>query len=398
MQASPSSFDAVVVGTGVAGLASALALARRGVHVALLGPKPPLPTPAPDTYDPRVYAISPASRDFLLGLGAWSAIPEARIAPVTAMAVSGDGATVHLDAGQASMADLAAVVEGQELERALRNALQVFGVAWTQARFAGLTRRAGSHGIELFTDERQILSTALVVAADGAASPVRQAAGLSAQRRDYDAIGLVVHLDAELPHRGVARQWFTPRGVLALLPMPDTQGARPQVSMVWSMRRSEADTLLALPAEEANARLGLLLAEATGQQLGALTPRSRLLGFPLALLTAPRVAAPGVALVGDAAHVVHPLAGQGLNLGLGDAHALAEAVGAREPFRGPGDERVLRRYQRARAEAVTAMRLATDGLYHLYDAPLGPLRRAGMDLVERLPFAKRLLIRRASQF
>lgn len=401
MQPTPSSFDAAIVGTGIAGLASALALARRGLRVGLLGPRAALPAAAPDVYDPRVYAISPASRDFLAALGAWASLPAERLAPVVAMAVHGDGATVHLDAAQAGMAELAVIVEGQELERALRNALQVFGVSWLQSRFSGLVRRADSADTELLTDEQQRVVARLVVAADGANSPVREAAGLAAERRDYDATGLVVHLDAERAHRGVAMQWFGAHGVLALLPLPDTHGARPQVSMVWSMPRRHADALLALAPEAAAAQLQSRLADVTGGRLGALAPRSRLVGFPLALLTAPRVVARGLALVGDAAHVVHPLAGQGLNLGLGDAHALAEAVGGREAFRGPGDARVLSRYQRARAEPVTAMRLATDGLYHLYDLPLGPLgwlRRAGMDVVERLPFAKRLLIRRASQF
>src|SRR5690606_7201333 len=141
--------------------------------------------------------------------------------------------------------------------------------------------------------------------------------------------------------------------------------------------------------------------DATGDRLGTLTPRSALHGFPLSLQTAPRLAANGIALVGDAAHVVHPLAGQGLNLGLGDAHALAQAVGERESYRGAGDERVLRRYQRARVEAVLSMRLATDGLYHLFNVPATPaawLRNAGMTLVNQLPFAKRLLIQRASDF
>nr|MBF0685302.1 FAD-dependent monooxygenase [Pseudomonas sp.] len=324
-----------------------------------------------------------------------------RITPVEAMEVMGDqGGAVTLTAWQASQPALAYIVEGTELERALRAALQVYGVPWTQSHFTGLMRRAGSHDQELQTDSGHRLACRLAVAADGAASPLRTAAGLESRKRDYDATGLVIHLNAQLSHQGAALQWFTPHGVLALLPMPDTHEG-PQVSMVWSMPRALAAELHAAPEAERNARLQDMLATATQERLGRLTPRSTLHGFPLSLQTASRLAANGVALVGDAAHVVHPLAGQGLNLGLGDAHALAQAVGEREPYRGAGDERVLRRYQRARAEAVLSMRLATDGLYHLFNVPATPaawLRNAGMTLVDRLPFAKRLLIQRASDF
>lgn len=396
-----TSYDAVVVGTGIAGLATALALTRRGVRTALLGRKRALPEAPTDAYDARVYALSPASRSFLTTLGAWGAMPANRITPVAAMEVYGDrGSVVHLDAMQAGQPDLASIVESTETERALRAALQVFGVPWIEADFAGLMRRVDSHDLELLANNGQRLAARLVVGADGANSPVREAAGIDIRRREYAATGLVIHLDAAQPHHGVALQWFTPHGVLALLPMPNTR-AGSQMSMVWSMQRSLATELRALPADEQRQRLVTLLQEATQGRLGALTPRSPLHGFTLALQHARVMATNGVALVGDAAHVVHPLAGQGLNLGLGDAAALAEVVGARETWRLPGDARVLRRYQRQRAEPVTAMQLATDGLYQLFSVstpPLAWLRNSGMSVVERLPFAKRFLIERASHF
>ncbi len=396
-----TSYDAVVIGTGIAGLATALALTREGVRTALLGPKRPLAEATADAYDPRVYAISPASRDFLARLGVWGAMPAQRVSPVSGMEVYGDrGSVLRLDALQAGRAELAYIVESTEVERALRAALQVFGVPWIEANFAGLMRRVDSTDLELITNTNQRMAARLVVGADGANSPLRSAAGIDVRRREYAATGLVIHLDAELPHGGTAFQWFTPLGILALLPMPATSSG-PQVSMVWSLQRALATELLALPRDALHPRLISMLQEATQGRLGNLTPRSQLHGFRLSLQTARTMAADGIALVGDAAHVVHPLAGQGLNLGLGDAAALAAAVGKRETWRQPGDARVLRRYQRARAEPVVAMQFATDGLYQLFNVALPPvawLRNTGMALVDRLPFAKRFLIERASSF
>ncbi len=401
MSASPSEYDVAVVGTGIAGLAAALALARQSCRVVLLGPRRELPVAGGDHYDPRVYAISPASRGLLQRLGAWSSLPAPRLTPVEAMHVFGDrGSAVDLHAWQAGQTDLAHIVEATELERALRNALQVFGVPWLESDFQGLTRRVNATLQNVHLANGVTVSAALLVAADGARSAVRRAAGLDSRVRTYDANGLVAHLDAELPHQGRALQWFTPDGVLALLPMPDTtQG--PQVSMVWSMRSTQADSLLTCTDTEQARQLTQRLHDATGGLLGALRPRTVLHGFPLSLQQAPVLAQAGVALVGDAGHVVHPLAGQGLNLGLGDVHALAQAVAEREPWRSPGDERVLRRYARARAEPLAAMRLATDGLYHLFDVPAPPLawlRNSGMQIVNQLPWLKRQLIRHASGF
>lgn len=416
MRSTASSPGVLVVGSGTAGLATALALARRNVPVSLLGPKPALPPASAEVFDPRVYAVSPASQAFLAELGVWDMLPPDRMARLDAMHVTGNAPAtatlgdvdavsprageVRLTAWQGNLPALAWVIEGRELERALRQAVAVLGVRWTTERFASLSRSADDTPWTVSTDTGRTLSADLLIGADGAGSPLRQAAGIGWHGSAYDATGLVVHLDVERPHQGVAQQWFTPDGVLALLPMPDSPDGA-QMSMVWSMRSAQADALLALPATEQAAQLEARLQRVAGDWAGRLRVRAPLHGFPLQVQRAEPMVMAGTALVGDAAHLVHPLAGQGLNLGLGDAAGLADALAGREHFRGLGDLRVLRRYARQRAPALNAMRLATDGLYRLFtpqDPLLGWVRNTGMALVEQLPPVKRALIAAASRF
>lgn len=386
------SHQIVVCGAGIVGLSTALALARRGQRVAVLAPRANVPPADADRYHPRVYAISPASQRFLAELGVWDAMPASRLTPVTGMEIHGDAdGQVNLSAWQAALPQLAWIVESGEIERVLIQAVRMFGIPWLEDRCTGY--RDGA----IDTESGARIEAELFVGADGAASPLREAAGLKHESVSYHDTGLVVHLDAERPHQGTAFQWFRDDGVLALLPLPDTS-AGPQVSMVWSMRAEPAQALLALPPEEQAARLETLLADAAEGRLGALKVRSKVHGFPLTLERAQMVA-PGIALAGDAAHRLHPLAGQGLNLGLGDVEALARIVAGREAYRAAGDLRVLHRYQRARAEPVLAMRLATDGLHKLFASratPLVWLRNAGMHWVERTPLIKRRLITGAS--
>src|SRR5690606_20915316 len=207
----------------------------------------------------------------------------------------------------------------------------------------------------------------------------------------------VTHLTAERPHGNPAMQWFASDRVLALLPMPDTSDGH-QVPMVWSISDERAKTLQSLPRAERDARLAVSLLAATDGALGRLTVRSGVHGFPLFLERSAMVA-PGVALAGDAAHRVHPLAGQGLNLGLGDVAQLLSTLRERPQGCGPGQLNLLRRYRRARAEPVLAMGMVTDGLHRLFashSAPVVMARNAGMRLVDRLPFIKRHLISGAS--
>lgn len=379
-------FDVVIVGAGPVGLA--LARALRGLSVAVLcrGAAPRAVEDGP--FDARVYAISPGNADFLRELRIWQALPSARVTPIHAMQVFGDrgDASLLFDAYRAGVPELAWTVEDAALNAACWSAAAV--AEHVEVRVAEL------QGID-FLDERVELATSagrigarLVVGADGARSFVREAAGIPAKEGDYGQAAVVANFRCERPHRGSAVQWFEGGPVLALLPLP---GER--VSMVWSLPADAAGRLLELAPEQ----LCREVERASKGMLGALHLETPPKSYPLRRLGARRLAGPRVALAGDAAHVIHPLAGQGLNLGLQDARALAQTLAQREPGRDPGDARLLRRYERSRAEPVLAMQLAVEGLYRLFAAP-GPaarLRNAGLNLTARLPVLTNLLMRHA---
>ncbi|WBM38517.1 FAD-dependent monooxygenase [Alcaligenes faecalis] len=382
----------VVCGGALAGMASALGLRKAGFDVSILSPAyKPMQLEA-GQYHPRVYAVSVASQRFLAQLGAWNLMSSQRISPVQAMEVHGDGGgCLNLHAWQDAQDYLAWIVESGQMEQALYQALQVFGVPWIEDRFERL------EGNTIVTAGQKRISADLFVGADGARSGLRSAAGIEHQGREYGDAGLVAHFNVERPHQQVALQWFTGDLILALLPMPDVDG-KAQVSMVWSVPQAQADKVLAMPSDEQAQYLQTSLFSLSNGRLGQLSLRSPVHGFPLTFERSGLVS-PGVALVGDAAHRVHPLAGQGLNLGLGDIEALIKVLSERGPHYSVGDMRVLNRYKRARAEPIAAMRAATDGLYRLFAAPGAPasmLRNAGMQVVDRLPWVKRRLIAHAA--
>jgi 2-octaprenylphenol hydroxylase len=379
--------DLIVVGGGPVG--AALARAVRGLSVALVGEAPRAAPPPADELDSRVYALSPGNVAFLRAIGAWDALDPARLTAVHAMSIHGDDGRAHLefDALDAGASELAWIVEDQALQRAL----------WSDMRGIDVLAAAACERLVVdgplatlrLADGRRA-DARLAIGADGAQSFVRRAAGIGARETDYGQAALVANFHCRLPHRNTARQWFEPGGsVLALLPLPGDQ-----VSMVWSLPADEARRLGALEPQA----LARAAAEASQRALGELAPASPPRSYPLRRLAARSLVAPRVALVGDAAHVIHPLAGQGLNLGLQDARALAETLAQREPGRDPGELRLLRRYERARAEPVLAMDGVVHGLFRLYHAP-GTLaaraRNAGLNLTDRLPVLKNVLMRRA---
>lgn len=356
--------------------------ALSGLEVALVGSAP---EPSQSSgFDVRVYALSPGNVAFLRRLGVWEALAADRVAPVHAMRVYGDDgrAALEFSAYQAGVPELAWIVEDSTLQRALWAGLQ--GVAQRCQRL-----EVRSRDVLVSFDDGTSISARLAVGADGAQSFVRKAGGIDARERDYGQAALVANFRCEKPHGNVAYQWFQGGPVLALLPLPGDQ-----VSMVWSLPTTQAARVASL----APGVLAAEVAQASRFALGALTLASPVRSFPLRRLSARRLIAPRIALVGDAGHVVHPLAGQGLNLGLQDVRALAEMLEAREPGRDPGDYRLLRRYERRRAEPILAMDAVVSGLFALYGArsrAIGRLRNAGLNLTDRLPVLKNILMRQA---
>ncbi len=382
-------YDIVVVGGGVVGAATVLALAREGFSVALVE-KGKAPAPwKPEHYDARVYAISPGSARFLKACGAWSRVAAQRASPYTRMQVWESTALQSLDfeAAELAVPELGHIIEDSLLRAVLWDAL-AGAPLMTGTQVTSLSLDAGRPRLKLGNGET--LEAELVVAAEGADSPLREWAGIDVGGWSYPQRSIVCNVTTEKPHHGIAYQRFMPAGPLAFLPLADGRS-----SIVWSTDTAEAEELMALSGEEFCERLGV----AFQKHLGAVTAADKRFAFPLRLLHAQGYVASGVALVGDAAHVIHPMAGQGLNLGLADVDALVTVVTeARRQEKSIGALRVLQRYERARkADNVEALALV-DGLHRLFRlrAPeLGGLRELGMSLVGRAGMVKTALAKRA---
>jgi 2-octaprenylphenol hydroxylase len=390
-------FDVVVVGGAMAGAGAAALLAATpataGLRVALVEPRPAAAPALGAPLDIRVSALSRASQQLLERTGAWAEVA-ARAAPYRRMVIwemrqrADAPDALVFDAAELGEPDLGHIGENRTIQAALTARAEALGVVLLGADFATLetTRESARVGLG---DGREFRA-ALVVGADGAGSAVRRAAGIATRGWDYGQRAVVAHLDCERPHAATAWQRFLDTGPLALLPLRDGR-----VSLVWSTLPDEAESLVQCPVAEFSERVSA----ASDGVLGRLVPSTPRAAFPLRLLHARRYAAERVALVGDSAHVVHPLAGQGINLAFLDAAALVDVVGqAVAAGDDPGELAVLRRYERWRkAEALPAIALL-DGIKRLFSGgnPLQSRLRQGMlGLAQSSGTAKRLLMQRA---
>jgi 2-octaprenylphenol hydroxylase len=388
--------DLIIVGAGMVGSALALALKDSGLDILLIDGSPlcvkPFDAQAP--FEPRVSALSAASQRILERLGAWSGVTARRSSPYGEMQVwdgSGTG-RIHFSAASVHAEVLGHIVENRVIQDALMEPLHDSGIGLLPGARLERLRRSGDDWLLTLVDGRE-LRTPLVVAADGGNSAVRRLAGCATREWDYLHHAIVTSVRCAESHQRTAWQRFTDEGPLAFLPLE--RAGEHWCSIVWSVTPSESERLMALDDAAFCTELGRAFEWRLGEVLGA-DPR---LCIPLRQRHAKRYVEEGLALIGDAAHTIHPLAGQGVNLGFLDAAVLAEvllhAAGRGERL---ADERVLGRYERRRMPHNLAMMAAMEGFERLFQAnplPLRWLRNSGLNWVDGMPEAKALFVRQA---
>ena len=388
MSATIKHYDIVIVGAALVGASAAVALAKQGFRVALFDRKSPLVELANAEWDSRIYAISPGNADWLKDLGVWQRMNAERITPIAAMQIWGDANTEPLvfDAEDAFANNLGYVLENSALQQSL----------WDEMQALDVDVLIGAEGVSIELNEQDAilqladgaqLKAKLMIAADGGSSWTREQASLTQQKTIYEHVGVVANFEVELPHQNIARQWFVEDGILAWLPL-----AGNRISMVFSTKHSQ--NLMALSLAE----LAEYVVQAGGNTLGKMHCITPPVAFSLVKQNASALIANRLALVGDAAHQVHPMAGQGVNLGFRDVVELAQVLAERNPLADIGDRFVLRRYERARKADLLAMQGLTHGLYGAFDSKQALVRAArnwGLSLPNKHPMLKRALMKQA---
>ena len=395
--------DVVVVGGGITGKACALGLAQLGLQTIEIAPdlEQSIPSPQGTQWGQRIYAFSPSTQKLLAHLQVWDALDHSRLQPVRDMRIYGDRGEkndqLHLSAFEAGTPQLAWIGESNLIEHTLDQA----------SRFQNKLERISdvvekilvdAEGSTLHLKNGGNIRAQLVIAADGANSPIRNELGISASEESYSQSAVVANWLCTYPHLETAFQWFLPGGdILAMLPLPGKQ-----VSMVWSTSTEQAAQLLKLDQAQWLNQFASIANGVVLKQLGEISLNSIPAAYPLRKIRAKRFigpeACPKVALIGDAAHVMHPLAGQGLNLGLRDVAVLLNILGKRESFRTPSDIVLLRRYERQRQGDTSALLWVTDKLKKLFSASSNTerqLRNWGLGLVNKSHFIKQRIIESA---
>ncbi len=391
-------FDVVIVGGGLAGLTQGIALASHGMSVAIIDREDPARVLRAG-FDGRVSAIALASQRMLEAIGLWRHVREAQ--PMWDIRVS-DGDSLlflHYDHRDLGDAPFGYMVENRIMRQAQQDALAELPGAqliapMTVAKVERGLPGSGAPAQLTLADGRQ-LRARLVIGADGRQSAMREQAGIRTTTWSYDQTGIVCTVAHELPHEGAAQERFLPAGPFAILPMTDDENGVHRSSLVWTEPTERAATIMGLDDADFQAEMRRRFGDGYGEA-HVVGPRW---SYPLTFLHAERYTDHRLALIGDAAHGIHPIAGQGLNLGLRDIAALTEAlVEARRLGLDPGQADVLERYARWRRTDTLVLSAVTDGLTRLFSNDIAPLRIArdlGLGVVERLPPLKKLFMRHA---
>ena len=388
---SSNRFDIIIVGAGMVGACAAYALAGKGFRIALIEAVAPYNIdPGPD-YDQRVSAISPDSRGILEQLGVWQQLDNERVCYYEQMHIwhqHGD-ASVAFDAVDLARDNLGAIVENRLIQQALHRACDgAPGIQWFMPDSIETLLRNEDDGVELQLASGRSLSAGLLIAADGRNSPTRNLAGISARTGQYRQTAIVANVDTELAHRHTAWQRFLCTGPLAFLPL-----ANGQSSIVWSCDDNFAEQLINATDEEFCSALG----EAFESRLGRITRCGERMSFPLGWHHCERWLKNRVLLIGDAAHSVHPLAGQGVNLGFSDVDLLLRLVAGQT---GDIPSKQLRRYERQRKSETWVASQGFSGLKWLFGIDqkgINQVRDLGMRMIDQTPWIKRRMMEKAVQ-
>ncbi len=381
--------DIIVVGAGLVGLAAAVAFAKQNRKVVLIDAKKPI-IEKHQPWDERIYALTPGTVSWLQALDVWAVVDLTRVNDIHAMHLWGEASAnpLVLADHDANLPKLGVIVESRNLMYALWQQVNALGVTViTEAKCKYIENR--QEHIWLGLENGAEISAKLIIAADGVNSWVRQQADIALKQRDFHQTAIVANFLAEKSHQYVARQWFAPHETLALLPLPEKY-----VSMVWSVSTESANELLTLSSDE----LAQKVETQSRHTLGILSPVGKTLSFRLNQQTAVQLIAERVALMGDAAHQVHPMAGQGVNLGFRDVMQLESLVSTTHALQDIGETTFLRKYERSRQADIVTMNALTTGLDELFASDINLVTKWthwGLRQLNHQATIKKLLIQQA---
>ena len=385
--------DVAIVGAGLVGLAAAVAMHQAGFSVVLIDGRNPADADFSDqAWDTRIYAISPKNAQWLAGLGVWPLLNAARIGQMHAMEIFGEANSlnaINLSSSAANVDSLGYILESKALINALLTQVQALGI---QTRFGSVCESVSNSPAKavMKLSNQQVIESTLLLAADGSRSWIRQQLNMPMQQKSYEQTAIVANFKAEKPHGNIARQWFLQdedaRGsILAWLPLPDNT-----ISIVWSLSTNDADAMLMLSNNEFTQKV----ISAGSALLGEFELISSVEKFPLNLQKNNILTQESVVLVGDAAHQVHPMAGQGVNLGFRDVIDLIEIITSKNQYQLLNDPGLLRQYTRVRKVDISKMVLLTDSLYHLFrsqNSAIKNVRSWGLSVVNQQSIKKLLV-------